>query len=370
MSAVSADWLEQSLVCPRDQRPLSRAGDGLGGDTLVCDRGHDYAVVDGIPVLLVEGGEAIHGYLEESLAAVQRLRSGQGLGFEELETGTGAEDSGVDPWVQKEIVATCGGLYVDLVGRLPRYPIPELRLPAGGGRRLLDVGCNWGRWTIAADRAGYDAVGIDPSLRALLAARRVARQLGAHPRFVVADARRLPFADATFDLGFSYSVFQHFPRQALESSLRELARVTRPEGVCRVQMANRWGLRQLYTELRQRREPENPFAVRRYGPGELKRIFEAGVGPSELGVDGFFTLNAQATDADLLPRRLAWVVRASEWLRRLSARVPLLWRVADSLEVRSRPRPPLGSPSGSPPGSRDRSAGPRLQGSDRAPPGP
>ena len=119
--------------------------------------------------------------------------------------------------------------------------------------------------------------------------------------------------------------------------------MTRPEGECRVQMANRWGLRQLYAELRQRREPENPFAVRRYGPAELKRIFEAAVGPSELAVDGFFTLNAQASDADLLPRRMAWVVRASEWLRRLSARVPLLWRVADSLEVRSHPRPPLGA---------------------------
>jgi SAM-dependent methyltransferase/uncharacterized protein YbaR (Trm112 family) len=326
--------LERSLACPLDGEPVRREG-----DELVCPAGHAYAVIEGIPVMLVPGAERIHGYLDESLEAVERVRRGEPLGWEaELSAMTDAPAERVDPWVQDEIVRTCGGLYVGLHNRLPRYPIPRLRLPAGHGRRLLDVGCNWGRWTIAAARAGYDAVGIDPSLRSLLAARGVCRQLGVEARFVVGDARRLPFAKDAFDVGFSYSVFQHFPREGLEESLGELARVVRPDGFCDVQMANRFGLRQLYAERRQRAAPEDIFAVRRYSPGELKEIFERRIGPSRFEVDGFFTLNAQVSDLDLLPSRLRLVVRVSEALRRLSRFVPLLWRLADSLTIRSTPR--------------------------------
>ena len=40
------------------------------------------------------------------------------------------------------------------------------------GSRLLDLGSSWGRWSIAAARKGYSVVGLDPSLGAVLAARR------------------------------------------------------------------------------------------------------------------------------------------------------------------------------------------------------
>src|SRR2546421_318531 len=86
------------------------------------------------------------------------------------------------------------GVPVMLLGELDSYPIPELRLPAGDGRRLIDVGCSWGRWSIAAARKGYRVVGIDPSLGAIIAARRVSESLGLPIRYVVGDARYLPFS--------------------------------------------------------------------------------------------------------------------------------------------------------------------------------
>ena len=84
----------------------------------------------------------------------------------------------IDKSWQGEIPYTSGNLYFSIQNKLTRYPIPECRLPQGNGERLLDIGCNWGRWSIAAAQKGYRPVGIDPSLDAVLAARRVSRQLG------------------------------------------------------------------------------------------------------------------------------------------------------------------------------------------------
>ena len=60
------------------------------------------------------------------------------------------------------------------------------------------------------------------------------------------------------------------------------------------------------------------------------------VGPTELSVDGFFTLNPQPTDLALLPARYRAVVRTSETLRRVSETVKPLTLVADSVYARSR----------------------------------
>ena len=95
---------------------------------------------------------------------------------------------------------------------------------------------------------------------------------------------------------------------------------------------------QIQGALRQRGRPESLFGVRRYSPGQLRAIFEACIGASQMGVDGFFTLNPQTTDLDLLPARNRLVVRVSEALRKLSAIIPGFWRLADSLTIRSRPR--------------------------------
>ena len=46
---------------------------------------------------------------------------------------------------------------------------------------------------MSAAKKGYRAVGIDPSLGAVMAARRVARQLGLEIKCIVGDARFLPF---------------------------------------------------------------------------------------------------------------------------------------------------------------------------------
>jgi SAM-dependent methyltransferase len=298
------------IACPRDRTDLERHG-----DELTCASGHRYPCVDGIPVLLVEGVEPTHA------ACVKSPRRSR------VRPEAAAE---IDPYVSRAVEKTCGGLYRPLVGRLASYPIPEVPLPPGDGARLLDVGCNWGRWSLGAARKGYAVVGIDPALDAVGAARRVAAQLGEDVEYVVADARHLPFPDASFDVVFSYSVLQHFSRPDVLRSIAETRRVLRPGGRALVQMANAFGPRNLYLQLRRRRfrEPSSLFDVRYWTPRELLDAFAA-IGPASLTADGFFALNAQAADLPLLPRRHRAVVRASELLRR----VPALRTVADSVWV-------------------------------------
>jgi SAM-dependent methyltransferase len=298
------------LVCPRDRSALR---DGA------CEQGHEYPVVDGIPVLLLDEDEPTH-------AACGRV--------EELPPPV---EDGIDPFVQEVIGATCGRLYEHLVADLAEYPIPELRLPPGARRTFLEVGSNWGRWCVAAARRGYVPTGIDPSLKSIQAARRVAEQLGVEAEYVVGDARHLPFADASFDVVFSYSVFQHFSKRDALAAFDEIGRVLKPGGTSLIQMANVFGARSLWNQARERRfrEPRTLFDVRYWSPWELRGQLAQRVGPTELSADGFLTLNPQPTDLALLPRRYRAVVRTSEALRSLSDHAQPFVYAADSLYARS-----------------------------------
>lgn len=308
-------WVRASLRCPYDRLPLA---DEAGA--LVCGGGHRHRVVDGVPILLREDVTHPHFVAEWSLHAAE----------DELLQPTG--DEAIDPWVPRAISGTGGYMYMDLTERLTAYPIPELRTRPAPESRFLDIGCNWGRWSIAAARAGCRVVGVDPSLEGARAAVRVTRQLGLTASFVVGDARHLPFAPASFDITYSYSVLQHLSKDEVRASLDECARVLASGGRAIVQMPNGWGVRSLYHRLR-RAGRIGSFDVRYWTVGELERTFERAIGPGSVTIDGFLSLNPQAAEAHLLSPRFQTIVALSERLRRLGDRFPLLRYVADSVYV-------------------------------------
>jgi SAM-dependent methyltransferase len=239
----------------------------------------------------------------------------------------------IDPVVSLLLSGTCGNAYVHRRGDpgLGEYPIPRIELPAGEGRLLLDVGCNWGRWSIAASRAGYRAVGIDPSLGAVMAAQRVAAALGADVKYVVGDARWLPFRADLFDNAYSYSVLQHMAKENVRLALGELRRVLKRGGYAKIQMAAKYGVRSLQHQWRRGfREPVN-FEVRYWSPAELIRTFDDLIGPTVLTTDCFFGLGWQWSDFAHMRHLHKPILVASEVFKRLSAVVVPLRRVADSV---------------------------------------
>jgi ubiquinone/menaquinone biosynthesis C-methylase UbiE len=295
--------------------------------SLFCANGHEYPVLGGVPILLV--GDTAPTHIEATLSLdAGRLREMPPYGV----TPTGMI---VDPWVNEEIAATNGMLYLPVLGKLKEYPIPAIRLPRGNGQLILEIGCSWGRWCVAAAQAGYRPVGIDPSLKGVLAARRVTQQLGIDACFAVADGRYLPFRAGTFDQVFSYSVLQHLSKQDVCEILTDVSRVLRSGGRSLIQMANMFGLRCFYHQARRGFRATRGFEVRYWSPGELKATFARLIGPTKLSIDGFFSLDPQLSDLRFFPAHYKAIIYASETLRRIGAAVPALKLLADSLYVDS-----------------------------------
>ena len=96
------------------------------------------------------------------------------------------------------------------------------------GARVLDVGCGPGHLARLLARKGCQVTGVDRGRRILRIARKLARREGLAVEFLRAPAEQLPFADSTFDVTFATTVVYFVARP--EKVVREMARVTRPEG--------------------------------------------------------------------------------------------------------------------------------------------
>ncbi|HWX45891.1 MAG TPA: methyltransferase domain-containing protein [Solirubrobacteraceae bacterium] len=96
--------------------------------------------------------------------------------------------------------------------------------------RSLEIGAGTGYFTLNMMRAGLieraTCTDISPGMLATLAAN--AECLGLRVETVEADAERLPFADASFDLVLGHAVLHHIPD--LSTAFGEFARVLAPGG--------------------------------------------------------------------------------------------------------------------------------------------
>jgi len=337
-------WYLENLVCPIDQTKLH-----FDGQCLISKHGRRYPVVEGLPVLLAaDEAQTIgvaHGSIERARGRFDAIdRRAPHLYLESL--GISEEEkaelvclskdgtTSIDPVAMMLIGATCGNAYKDLIGarRLTEYPIPSISLtPSRAGDTLLDVGCNWGRWSVAAARRGFSVVGIDPSLGAVMAARRIAKELGLDIKYVVADGRFLPFPDDRFKAAYSYSVLQHFSKDDARKAILQISRVLEPGGVARIQMANKWGLRSLEHQARRKfREPKD-FEVRYWTMAELRSTFSEIVGRTDVAADCYFGLGWQWCDFRHVTWKHKLMLVVSEAFRRASQVVWPFRMFADSV---------------------------------------
>jgi SAM-dependent methyltransferase len=107
------------------------------------------------------------------------------------------------------------------IGELEYRLLRRLLAPAAG-ESLIDVGCGTGYFTRRFALDGNPVTGIDPDPSMLEVAR---AHRAAGERYVLGDARTLPFKDGEFDCCVSVTALCFIPEQA--AALAEMLRVTR-----------------------------------------------------------------------------------------------------------------------------------------------
>jgi ubiquinone/menaquinone biosynthesis C-methylase UbiE len=105
------------------------------------------------------------------------------------------------------------------------------------GQRVLEVGCGAGTDTTQFALAGARLTSVDLSLQSLRMARQHLAACEAQAQLCEADAEKLPFADASFDVVYSWGVIHHTPD--MPAAIAEIARVLRPGGQLRVMIYHR-----------------------------------------------------------------------------------------------------------------------------------
>lgn len=144
-------------------------------------------------------------------------------------------------------------LYLRTYGALERGADPEpealgaVRL-AGctPGADVLDCPCGYGRHAIPLARSGYRVVGADRSPVLLEEAARRAGD-GEWPKWVRADHRELPFADASFDAVLNlFTSLGYRGEDGDRKTLAEFRRVLRPGGFLVVETMQRDRLASIY----------------------------------------------------------------------------------------------------------------------------
>ena len=127
-----------------------------------------------------------------------------------------------------------------------------LKLPA---RRLVDIGCGFGRLAnIYLDKC-QEVVMVDSSWSQLQQARETT---GGRCTYIASNATRLPLRPGSFDRALLIRVFHHIPMDQAESSLDELARILCGGGQLLFTYSNKRNLERIVKWL-MRKLPYNPF---------------------------------------------------------------------------------------------------------------
>ena len=113
-------------------------------------------------------------------------------------------------------------------------------LDALAGRRVLEIGCGMGLHAEIMASAGAILTAVDLTPTAVEMTRRRLALKGLKADVHLCDGEQLPFPDRHFDFVWSWGVIHHSARTG--RIVRQIARVLRPDGECRVMVYNRNGV--------------------------------------------------------------------------------------------------------------------------------
>jgi SAM-dependent methyltransferase len=115
-------------------------------------------------------------------------------------------------------------------------------------RRLLDVGCGDGIYSVEVARRGAVTAGIDRSEAMLAAAHNRAADAGLGVDLQLGDARALPFDDESFDIVIAVTVLCFLPDP--QEAINEMSRVLAPGGRLVIGELGKWSTWAAWRRLR------------------------------------------------------------------------------------------------------------------------
>jgi uncharacterized protein len=261
--------------------------------------------------------------------------------YERLDTIPRPESyKGKIPWVvQQQIAATNGIHFLNSIGSLSEYPIPEIPLDnaKNDGDLLLDIGNGWGRWLVAAANKNYIPVGIDLRLEFCETARKVLHANGENGYSLVADLQNLPFLSYVFDVVWSFSVIQHTHFDRLTRCLSHIERILADNAYCFLEFPNRKGIRNRFGPAAKPNNSDfDSWDVRYYTPEEYRKIFE-------VFFDNYKYFNHSVLGIGILPGDAKYarglknkaIIHASRTLSNLAELIPSIKSIADSIYIKS-----------------------------------
>jgi tRNA (uracil-5-)-methyltransferase TRM9 len=142
--------------------------------------------------------------------------------------------------------------------------------------KLLNLGCAHGP-DFLPFKDGFELYGVDFSAEMLRFAQKYAQKFGFDVGLALADVRRLPYRDESFDWAVAVATYHHLMGGEHQEALEELGRVLKPGGEAFITVWNRGRPRFWFkpkeVEVPWRKKGETLY--RRYylfGYGELERL--------------------------------------------------------------------------------------------------
>jgi ubiquinone/menaquinone biosynthesis C-methylase UbiE len=124
---------------------------------------------------------------------------------------------------------------------LEPYILDFAKFNEGQGKDVLEIGVGMGADHIEWAKAKpHLLVGIDLTPRAVEHTKNRLTIYGLESEVKVADAEKLPFANDSFDIVYSWGVLHHSPNTA--TAINEVFRVLRPNGIARIMIYHTYSL--------------------------------------------------------------------------------------------------------------------------------
>ncbi len=105
--------------------------------------------------------------------------------------------------------------------------------------KLLNLGCAHGP-DFLPFKEGFALYGVDFSAEMLKLALKYSQKFGFAVKLTLADIRRLPYPDESFDWAISVATYHHIKKREHRKALRELKRVLKPGGEAFITVWNKW----------------------------------------------------------------------------------------------------------------------------------